>query len=411
MVVRRLALALSAVLMVVAFQNCSLSSEHDTGAMATDTIVAGKGCDAYLMQAFKNLYYQPWFTSGDANHNCLPCHAAGGEAGPQRSFANADINLAFSAFAALGRSRVEANGQNAGHKPPHTGPQNSDIVSSAQATWNAAEAAASACNGGTELFTVAKKAPANVYTTTPADTATTPWPMLSWDLDSDIVGATNQVHMTASVEIRRFLDRSQNPPVAIGYQFRNPTVRIKGTNPGATYRIQSISMKINGQAYAYMTAYELLDATVSGTSSFNLAQGSAFAAAPTPTLTAVAADEFQLRFGSIVDGAGSPPMPNPMPNPMPTPTPNPNPVTATFASLQSNDPTVGVFRNRCNSCHNAANKSGNLDITSYTAAKAVASTIKSRVNNGNNPMPPSGLLSANERALISAWVDNGTPQN
>lgn len=165
--------AIVALLMV--YQNCSFDAKH-SGDFASSF---GKSCQAILKTAYRNTYYSSWFRSGNNSQNCTPCHAGGGEAGPTRSFAHSDFEKAFEAFSTIGRTRVQLNGVNPAHKPPHTGPQNQSIIDSAAATWRAAEAAAADCSGSVEVVTVSKAAPANVYTTNPADNAAVAWPRLT----------------------------------------------------------------------------------------------------------------------------------------------------------------------------------------------------------------------------------------
>ncbi|MBX3023217.1 MAG: hypothetical protein KF799_16200 [Bdellovibrionales bacterium] len=408
---RKILLGIGLAALLVVYQNCSLDAKH-MGAASNDFSSFGKACDAILKNAYMSTYYNV-FRSGDATRNCIPCHASGGEAGPSRAFASADFNKAFEAFSTTGRTRVQANMLNPNHKPPHTGAQNQSVVDGAKAAWDAAEAAARACSGtGGEVITINKAAPANVYTTTPGDNAATAWPRISFDLDTELADtdAQNKVHMTITLEVRRFMDNTRQPPAAIGYQFRNPTVTVKtanGTTP--TYRITGLSMNLNGSNYTYMTAYSLLDVVVNSTTGVNIAPGAAFAAAPTASLSVANTDQFAFRFTSILDADGQPV----------TPTPGGGggggggniPTRVTFADLNSANPTTGVFSRSCNNCHNANNRQGSLDLTNYAASVAVASTIRSRMNNAGNPMPPAGLLSNNDRAVVDVWVNGGAPQN
>jgi len=99
--------------------------------------------------------------------------------------------------------------------------------------------------------------------------------------------------------------------------------------------------------------------------------------------------------------------PTPTPTATPVPTPAPTPVVMTYTQLTA---TGGLLRNNCFGCHGAANPSGGLDLTNYTAAKAAAQQIRFRVNSAANPMPPSGLLLSEQRDAINAWVDAGAPQ-
>lgn len=399
--VKKIAMASAVAGLLLAYQNCGMKAAPGAGDGSSEALA--KSCQDSLKEAYRKTYWATWFRASSAQNNCTSCHDAGGSAGPAKEFATGNLDHSYSVFNSIGRAKVEAMGLNTTHKPPHTGPQNQAFVDNAKATWSAAEAAAAACNGTTEIVTSPKGAPANVYTTTPADTAATAWPRLTWDLDTDVVGATNTVHMTISIEVRRMMDATQTPPAAVGYEFRNPTVTVKsvnGTTP--TYGIESLSMRLNGAPYTNMTSYNLLDVAVNSTTGANLAAGAAFSAAPTDSGTVSPTDQFQLRFASIKNSDGTPITNGTGGDQTGTST------RVTFAQLQSAN---GVFTRTCNSCHNANRRDGNLDITNYAAAVAVASTIRSRMNNSNNPMPPGAILGASDRAMVDAWVASGTPQN
>lgn len=386
--------------LLVGFQNCT--GTH-WGSVATLSSVSGKGCETVLMNAYLQTYYNNWFRSESASRNCIPCHDSGGAAGASREFAHADFTKAFASFQAIGRARIEANGLNAAHQAPHTGPHNQGLVDAARDKWIAAETAAAQCGGVNEVKTVKKSAPANVYTTNPGDNANTAWPRLTWDLDADIPGQPNQIHVTVSIEVRRFM--ANTPPTAIGYQFRNPTVTSK---TGETYRLQSLMMDLNDSNYLTFTAYNLFDFNFNQTTATNLAPNMGFAAAPTASLTVSNTDQFALRFASIA------PAPGALINTPGTVITGPGgqiPTRVTFADLQSANPTTGVFSRACNSCHNNNNRQGSLNLQDYNAAVAVAQTIRSRMNNAGNPMPPTGLLNGNDRAVVDVWINGGTPQN
>lgn len=83
--------------------------------------------------------------------------------------------------------------------------------------------------------------------------------------------------------------------------------------------------------------------------------------------------------------------------------------------LNGSDLTVGVFRRYCTNCHNTANQANaaGLDLTNYDEAFALRTTIRARMNDNNNPMPPNGLIPDNGIALqvIDIWLSSGAPQN
>jgi hypothetical protein len=216
------------------------------------------------------------------------------------------------------------------------------------------------------------------------------------------------------MEVRRFMDTTVSPAKAIGYQFRNPTVTVKAGGDGTvpTYRIQGIEMNLNGLPLVTMTAYSLLDVTVNSTTGANLAPGMAIALAVPDSLSVAATDSFALHFDNILNANGQPV----------TDTGDGSgdgtgggtttvPSRVSFNDLLSSNPVTGVFSRSCVSCHSATVRSGNLDLTSYAAANAASSLIKSRMNNQSNPMPPGGLASFQDRSVVDAWIASGTPQN
>jgi uncharacterized membrane protein len=101
------------------------------------------------------------------------------------------------------------------------------------------------------------------------------------------------------------------------------------------------------------------------------------------------------------------------PTPTPTPTPSPNPpstISPTFAWIQAN-----VLTPRCIVCHRSPNASGGYDLSSHAntiaAGRVVAgnptgSKLFQRIN--DNSMPPGGpALSAEVKAAIRTWIQNG----
>ena len=395
---KRFGFALATIGLVAAYQNCSLSPSYVAGTSALSSL--NKGCDQPLAQVFAKTYYT------FARRECTSCHD-NGEAGASRAFADSNLSLAFDKFRSLGRARVETMMLNAGHKPPHTGPQNQGLVDSSKPLWVAAETAAARCTGANPFITTAKAAPAAVYTTKPADGAV--WPKLIWDLDVDVAdrGLLNTVHATFTLEVRGYRNSAGD---SIGYQFKNPVFQIKAGSADPGYRIQNIAMNLNDLDLTSFTTYALLNAVVTGTTAANLGVNSAVSAAPTSSLTVDATDTFALRFTSlqattdpasnnIGDGGGG--------NTNPT-TPGQTPVT--YADLISANQTLGVFSASCTNCHRAGNAQGSFNITTYASAFALRATIQARMNNQQNPMPPGGLLGADKRAVVDRWINGGATE-
>lgn len=86
------------------------------------------------------------------------------------------------------------------------------------------------------------------------------------------------------------------------------------------------------------------------------------------------------------------------------------PATVTFTDLISANQTLGIFTQSCVGCHSGGAPAAGLDLTNYTAAKAKASMITARMSNTGAPMPPSGLLGAAARQVVTTWVNGGALQ-
>ncbi len=72
-----------------------------------------------------------------------------------------------------------------------------------------------------------------------------------------------------------------------------------------------------------------------------------------------------------------------------------------------------IIDNNCIGCHGASNPQAGLSLVTYQQVRTAAENgnLIFRMNNATNPMPPSGTLSANVRAIIDAWADDGFPEN
>ncbi|SHE33351.1 Planctomycete cytochrome C [Psychroflexus salarius] len=72
-----------------------------------------------------------------------------------------------------------------------------------------------------------------------------------------------------------------------------------------------------------------------------------------------------------------------------------------------------VVDNFCISCHNDVSANSGLNLSNYDLVKDAAENgnLILRINDVQNPMPPSGLLPSSERALFDKWVADGFPEN
>ena len=72
-----------------------------------------------------------------------------------------------------------------------------------------------------------------------------------------------------------------------------------------------------------------------------------------------------------------------------------------------------IMTNNCISCHSGPAAKAGLDLTTYENVRFYAeqSNLIQRMNSANNPMPPSGLLSAEIRQMMDKWVEGGYLRN
>lgn len=85
----------------------------------------------------------------------------------------------------------------------------------------------------------------------------------------------------------------------------------------------------------------------------------------------------------------------------------PIPETITY-----NDHIQSIMLNNCVTCHSGVSPSAGLDLSTYQAVKSSAEngTLLTRVEDVSNPMPPNGLMSAELRAQIAKWAEDGFPE-
>ncbi|MGK0252923.1 MAG: putative membrane protein [Mariniflexile sp.] len=111
-----------------------------------------------------------------------------------------------------------------------------------------------------------------------------------------------------------------------------------------------------------------------------------------------------LLFNCSGGGDDDPNEPNPNPNPNPNPT----------GKITYNGNVKSIINSNCTSCHgNPPTNSAPMSLTTYTEVRNAVNNrgLITRINNANNPMPQTGLMSQNNRDLIQKWVDDGLLEN
>ena len=379
--------------LAVSYQNCGTHIDYNAADGGATQASVGDKCENILASAYKQTYYSTFRSS------CTSCHDHNGESG--KFFASANFREALDAFKSVGRSTVEAKAQNPSHKPPRTGPQHTAMIQAAQSRWTQAESSYANCKGSSEIVTSAKPMPAAVYTTTPNDATATIWPQATFQLATDVLGASNQGKVMAEVtlEIRRYMFNG----APAGYEFRRPRVRITSTaTPLPQYRFQDLRVMVNGVVLPTLTLFGSMDFVAGTSTAVEMMPGVGYAFALHPLNNT---DTIQLKFGAIKDGNGLPiggggggggtTLPD----------------RVSYADLISANPTTGIFNSSCISCHRNGNAAGGLNLQVYSQAFASRNDIQIRVNNPANPMPPGNFMSQDKRSIIDIWLSSGAPQN
>lgn len=88
----------------------------------------------------------------------------------------------------------------------------------------------------------------------------------------------------------------------------------------------------------------------------------------------------------------------------------PDPITTT---VKYNSDVKTIIDANCVGCHGAISPNAGLSLTNYTQVRNAAENgnLVGRINNVSSPMPPSGLMSSNNRAIIDQWIADGYLEN
>ncbi|MBK9321710.1 MAG: cytochrome c [Bdellovibrionaceae bacterium] len=384
---------LGGLVLLVAFNNCGEGFVAERigatggGGSTLFSRAPGESCEDALLKVYQSSYH-PFL-----NQTCNSCHINGPGIG---AFASPDAKISYNSFVSTGSAKINGQAINDNHKPPYTGAQNTARVEELKSVWASAQTGYASCvaasngAGGVATGFVVKSSGKTV----PANLGTTTFVRMEWDLETL---SAAKVPLIAGIEIRR----AAIGGVTRGYEFRNPTLRVK-TAAAGSYQARALNIYMNEMMQTEVTTYSNINMIVGTTTDLNLSPGTANAFAAVSVATT---DTIGVEFSSLGSTTGAP---NPGGGVVPTPTPTPGAITAmTFTQLTANG---GIFRTSCIPCHTTGNARGGLDMTNYAATKLAAQNIKARVNNAANPMPTGGLLPQNQRDQINAWVDQGAPQ-
>jgi len=71
-----------------------------------------------------------------------------------------------------------------------------------------------------------------------------------------------------------------------------------------------------------------------------------------------------------------------------------------------------IMTNNCITCHGGPAAAAGLDLTTYNnVSSSIMGTLLNRVNDAQNPMPPSGLMPPVDRQKLQKWLNDGLPEN
>ncbi|WP_295904024.1 hypothetical protein [uncultured Bdellovibrio sp.] len=355
--------------------------EASTGDLCEDQLLAkfGSGYHVFLKQ------------------NCAGCHDGNHEA---PAFASKNVLASYQVFKDKGYLAISNNAVSEKHNPPATGAHNNGAISSLKQEWESAQAAWLQCKGSDaqdKSIVTINKTDANIIASK-ANSAT--WTTLTWNLNTEVAANMPKfpLQMTVEAQVAKVSGNE------VGYAVRNPTMSI--TSGTAKYRVKALFFYVNSKLLDSATVYRNINAVVCPGTPLNLAPvGNAQLLVMSPIKNT---DKFALQFTSIEKaestakcGTGSTDT-APIDN---------TPATVSFAQLTATTGTLNVFRTQCFSCHTGAGANGGLDLSNYTASKNAASKILTRINDAGSPMPRSGLMSSQMRAIVEKWVTTGTPQN
>lgn len=278
----------SAILML-AFNNCGdgfvASSGISQSGSSTVLPSSDTRCEDDLLKVYSNTYH-PFL-----NQTCGACHISGPGVG---TFASPEVVKSYSSFDNIGVTKINSQAINSSHKPPYTGTQNTARIDELKGIWADAQAGYVTClaqkNGGSAAGSVVKSNPLQVPTN-----LGTSFMRIEWDLETQ---SSNAVPLVLGIDIRKAVIDG----ITRGYEFRNPTLRLKRAEVGA-YQARALNFYLNSVLQTGMTTFSNIDVSVSATTNVSLASTTTIAVtAATPAAT----DTIALEFSSLIVKTAAP---------------------------------------------------------------------------------------------------------
>jgi hypothetical protein len=89
---------------------------------------------------------------------------------------------------------------------------------------------------------------------------------------------------------------------------------------------------------------------------------------------------------------------------------NNEPIPDPISKITYTNTIKAIMMNNCTDCHgNPTSNGAPMSLTTYQEVKNAVNSrgLINRINSTTNPMPPTGIMSINNRTLIQQWKDDG----
>lgn len=369
----------------ISFIMSGCAPTHSDGSLDSSGEQLGYGrgvCGALLRAEFES-GYRPFLQA-----NCINCHVSGGEG--KGAFADNNLELSYDAFSGAGFQKVSEFAVNPSHKAPYTGSQHSGVMDSTRASWLEVEIQYNECltnnrrNDDDPPPGDPPPSTPRLVTIEKVISATSSYVVKNFDLETEMApGNSTFVGAKLQLEVRSF----STPTGEMNYNFRNP----KLFAGGIALQITDLRISINGIIYEEGTTWKSVNRKIPANQNRDLSTGVLIREGLIKD-----SDTMGLSIGALVTTTFSP---------------------ARFSQLVASG---GTFSRACVGCHGANNPRAGLNILNYqdmlnhfvfVPFDPASGSLLSRMNNGTNPMPPSGLVPVAERQAIEDWILDGAPNN
>lgn len=393
---------IASLLLVVAFNNCASELEPLGEGSESSSLSASRAiCDAQLKAAFQRTYH-PFLVQ-----NCNGCHSA--------AQGSRDLNVSYNAFTQRGAALINFQSTHA-----HGGNSFDDSMNVKldvfRPSWESAQVAHLNCvanagtnkSGGTvsDLLLNSKQATPDIAGLMNTLSNQSAWVNIEWDLEQD-VNPVLAGRFKALLKVEARLSGTTNN--ITGISFRNPKLRLKAGAEG-NIRIDSLAVVLDDTKQPLVTTFFGLSRIVEpSTADVPLVDQIYTAYANYPAFQASTSIALEIGEISITNDLPTIPSTNGPIDPIPFPVIVDIPAGGlTYTQLVSSDSNYRVLGRSCTGCHRS--NSGRLNLNDYATARDNAALIISRMNDTQNPMPPSGILLPQDRDMVQSWVNTGLRQ-